>query len=85
MEIEELRRDIDEIDDVIVGLLGRRKAISKEIGLLKKKENLPLVDKTRENELFERLKEKAKEKGIGEELVLKIYKSILDNSRKEQK
>jgi chorismate mutase len=85
MKIEDLRNDIDRIDDTIIELLATRKAISQEIGKLKKKEGKSIVDDKREKEIIQRLKDKAKENDLDAQFVEEVYNIILSNSREAQK
>lgn len=84
MELEELRKEIDRIDDEIIMLLSKRKTLVKDIAVLKKTKNAPVFDKEREAQLMIRLKKKAKENGLDEDFISKLYSHILENSRDEQ-
>ena len=84
MELEEIRKEIDKIDNEILSLLAKRKALAKEIALIKKSKNMPVLDEKREAELIKRLKKKSKELGLNEDLVVSLYNYILENSKKEQ-
>jgi chorismate mutase len=48
-----LRHAISDIDHQILSLLTERMKISKEIGLYKKDNNLPIYDPVREKEIIE--------------------------------
>jgi chorismate mutase len=82
--IKELRKEIDNIDENLVDLLGKRKGLIKEIASIKKSQNKPIIDQKREQELIIRLKKLSKEKNIDENLIVSLYKIILENSRNEQ-
>lgn len=56
--INDLRKEIDEIDTLMQELFKKRLAVSKKIGEYKKENNLPIYDSKRENEILLRLKEK---------------------------
>ena len=53
-KINELRNKIDEYDDKILTLVTKRLEISDKIGSIKKKSNLEILDKNRENEIISR-------------------------------
>lgn len=53
--IDELRSEIDEIDDGLVSLFLQRLAVVKEVGEAKKTLSLSVEDKDRENAVIERL------------------------------
>ena len=46
-DLESLRKQIDEIDGLIVTLLSKRMKIVGKVGLLKKKQNIPVLDSAR--------------------------------------
>jgi chorismate mutase / prephenate dehydratase len=55
MEIADWRRKIDEIDGKLVELLGERARVAKEIGHLKARANLPIVEPERAQAVFDRI------------------------------
>ena len=59
MDIDELRQEIDNINDKLLGLFERRMEISKEIGRYKKERLLPVKDEERERQVLRRMCEKA--------------------------
>ena len=46
-QLENLRKQIDEIDESIVNLLAKRMKAVKKVGQLKKKQNIPALDSAR--------------------------------------
>ena len=82
--IEDLRKAIDELDEEILNNLTKRKSIVKEIAALKKSMKVPVLDKEREIQVLENLRNKAREYGLNIELIDSIYSLIFDNSRIEQ-
>ena len=52
-ELELMRKKIDEIDDKLLILLKERLEVSKKIGEIKKKNNMPIYDPVREQEIIE--------------------------------
>lgn len=84
MEIKQLRKEIDKIDNAIVDLLEKRKKTVKKIASIKRKLNMPVIDEQREKNVVERLKRLSKEKGLDENFIACIYEEIIKNSRDEQ-
>ncbi|MAG91565.1 hypothetical protein CMO83_02715 [Candidatus Woesearchaeota archaeon] len=84
MEIEEIRKQVDELDDEILNNLIKRKDLVKELSTIKKEMNTPVFDEKRETEILNRLRKKAKEYGLEENFVAAIFKIILENSKLEQ-
>ena len=52
-EIDALRREIDIIDKKLVLLINERVKVSSLIGNIKTKENIAVIQKERENKVFE--------------------------------
>ncbi len=81
--IDELRSEIDEIDDGLVSLFLQRLAVVKEVGEAKKSLSLSVEDKDRENAVIERLtvnKTDEEKKKITE-----LYNKIFDISKETEK
>ena len=53
IELELMRKKIDEIDDKLLALFKERLEVSKKIGLLKKKHNMKIFDPQREQEIID--------------------------------
>jgi monofunctional chorismate mutase len=83
MKIEDLRNEIDIVDSEIIALLKKRTDIVKQIGQLKAKTGLPILDADRESKVLEKL---LREDGgvLGEEQVLSIFRCIMNGSRQTQ-
>jgi prephenate dehydrogenase/chorismate mutase len=81
--IEKRRAEIDAIDDELLGLLNRRARLAAEIGLVKKRRHAPLCDPDRERGVLARVCE-ASDGPLDEQAVKKIFKTIIDESRRIQ-
>jgi prephenate dehydrogenase len=81
--IEKRRAEIDAIDDELLTLLNRRARLAAEIGLVKKREHAPLCDPDREREVLARVCESS-DGPLDEQAVKKIFKTIIDESRRIQ-
>ena len=53
IELELMRKKIDEIDDKLLALFKERLEVSKKIGLLKKKYKMEIFDPQREQEIID--------------------------------
>ena len=53
MELDKARAEIDKLDKEIVKLLEKRFNLASEIGFLKKEQNLPVYDESRERQVLE--------------------------------
>lgn len=77
-EIEQLRKKVDEIDEQIISALCERAKTCKFIGLIKKKQGKPVRDVTRENEVFNLVKEKAVQFHLNPTQVEAVYREIVN-------
>jgi chorismate mutase len=84
-ELNDLREEIDAIDDKIVDLLSKRMSIVEKVGKLKKEHQIPPLDKKRLAEVLDTKKNKAKIVGVSESFIEKLFKVIHDHSVKLQK
>jgi chorismate mutase len=76
--ITELRDEINGLNVKIVELLARRVEVAKRIGEAKMEQNLPIVDRTREGKVYERVRELAIEEGLNPKSVEKVFREIVD-------
>jgi len=85
MDLGELRDKINKIDSEIVSLLKKRDEVSEKIGEYKKEKSLKVFDSAREEKVLERLKGLARQGGVDEEFVLKIFREMIEHSKEVQK
>mgnify|MGYP003956236835 CR=1 FL=1 len=81
--ILQLRKEIDNLDEEIIRLLKKRMRISKEVGKLKEKLDIPVEDKIREQEIIERLTTHAG-KNLSEEQLVRIFTAVFRSSKQVQ-
>lgn len=82
--IAELRDEINALNAEIVGLLARRVEVARSIGEAKRDLGLPIVDRAREEKVYERARELAREAGLDPEGVVRVFREIVDLSTKAQ-
>ena len=82
MDLEQLRSRIDEIDSQMVELFKDRMEIATDIARYKKENKLPVLDKTRERALLNKIAEMSGEEF--ENYSLRLYSQILELSRTYQ-
>jgi chorismate mutase len=83
MKLEDWRKEIDEIDSQIVGLLNRRARAAQSVGVLKAQSGLPVVDTEREDEVLCRIKLR-NAGNLDEDILIKLYRDIMQKSRRIQ-
>ncbi|MDR2443342.1 MAG: chorismate mutase, partial [Deltaproteobacteria bacterium] len=81
-----LRNEIDQIDEQIFTLLQRRAHTAIELGKLKKKSSLPIMDLMRERQVLSKLAEavKPEDGGLGPEAVMSVFTEIIKACRAAQ-
>jgi len=84
MDIETLRRRIDELDRQLVALISERAAAAQEIGRLKRATDLPVYEPNRERVIFENVRTHNPGPLPDSELV-HIYERIVDVMRALQR
>ena len=61
MDLQELRSEIDQVDDELVCLYIRRMELIRKVGCYKREHGIPVSDPEREKNLLNRVREKAGE------------------------
>jgi chorismate mutase / prephenate dehydratase len=85
VDIQELRKRVDEVDEQILNALSERAKICRAIGLAKKKQGMQIRDASRENELYKRVKEKAVQFHLDPLQVEAVYREIVNMCSAVQK
>ena len=83
-KITTLRTQIDVIDHQLIEMLGKRMGTSGEIGALKKKHNVSVLQSKRWNEILGSMILQGEEKSLSEEFVLRVFKAIHQESINHQ-
>lgn len=83
-QIEHLRHEIDEIDDELLNLLGRRMQLAQGIGRYKKRNNIAILQSDRWAEILGRAIAKGTTKGLSEDFVTIVLRSIHEESINHQ-
>ena len=79
--LEELRDNIDRVDEVIVRLLNERARIVCEIGRKKKEDSVPIYQPEREKMVIQHVRSIAIEGPLGPEAVARLFERIIDEAR----
>ena len=83
-ELENLRVKIDDADSQILDILGNRMKVSDEIGKIKKKQNVAILQSERWRNILKKMISDGKQKGLSEDFILKIFKAIHQESINHQ-
>jgi len=79
-----LRINIDEFDNRIIEILGKRMQVAGQIGALKKEFNVAVLQNKRWNEILEKMTAQGAENGLGKDFVVDIFKAIHQESISQQ-
>ena len=82
--LNELRAQIDKLDDELLELLARRMRVSHEIGQYKKEHSMPILQAKRYDEILNKRGAQAVELGINPEFVKTLLQAIHEESVHEQ-
>lgn len=77
-ELEQYRKQVDRVDELILKALAKRAKICVAIGEVKKKRGMTVRDISRENEVYKTVKEKCVEFGLGPFQVEAVYREIVN-------
>jgi chorismate mutase-like protein len=79
--LDDLRNDIDRVDEVLVRLLNERARVACEIGKLKKAQGLEVYQPEREKQVLEHVRSIATEGPLGPDAIARLFERIIDEAR----
>lgn len=85
MSLDELRREIEEIDHEIVELIARRTYVAEAVAEVKEEQGLPTTVESQEERVMERAGENAEKFDIDSNLVKAIFRLLIELNKVEQR
>jgi chorismate mutase-like protein len=82
MTLDDLRKDIDRVDEVLVRLLNERARCVCEIGRLKKVQGVEIYQPDREKDVLRHVREVASEGPLGPDAIARLFERIIDEARR---
>ncbi len=82
MTLDDLRKDIDRVDEVLVRLLNERARCVCEIGRLKKELNIEIYQPDREKQVLRHVRTVASEGPLGPDAIARLFERIIDEARR---
>ena len=76
-EIKPYREKIDRLNDEIIEKIVDRQTAAVAIGEIKKKYGKPVVDRSREQAILGRIREKAPARGLNPDALERVFKEII--------
>jgi len=83
-KLNNLRTQIDVLDNQLIELLGKRMKVADGIGELKKQKNVAVLQSNRWNAILGNMILEGEQRGLSEEFVLKMFKAIHQESINHQ-
>src|SRR5262245_19404663 len=80
--LDELRNDIDRVDEVLVRLLNERARVACEIGVIKKANGIEVYQPEREKEVIAHVRSVAAEGPLGADAIARLFERIIDEARR---
>jgi chorismate mutase len=82
MSLEDLRKDIDRVDEVLVRLLNERARCVCEIGRLKKELGIEIYQPDREKDVLTHVRAVGCEGPLGPDAIGRLFERIIDEARR---
>jgi len=80
--LDDLRDDIDRVDEVLVRLLNERARVACEIGRLKKDLGVEVYQPEREKQVLAHVRSIAAEGPLGADAIARLFERIIDEARR---
>jgi chorismate mutase-like protein len=80
--LDDLRDDIDRVDEVLVRLLNERARVACEIGRLKKELGVEVYQPEREKQVLAHVRSIAAEGPLGADAIARLFERIIDEARR---
>lgn len=81
-DLQTYRDQIDELDTQLLELISKRLEVVQKVGEYKKQNNLPVIDRSREEALLDKLEEKGKKHNIPRSLIEGLWKQLFQAAYK---
>ncbi len=82
--LEQLRSQIDEMDQALLNLLGQRMQVAQNIGSYKKRNNISILQPSRWGDILQKSVDMGKERGLSPEFIQKLLKAVHQESINHQ-
>ncbi len=82
--IEHLRQEIDELDEELMNLLGRRMLLAQDIGRYKKRNNIAILQTDRWNEILEKATDAGAQQGLSSDFIKVFLRAVHQESINHQ-
>ena len=83
--LDELRREIEDIDREIVELIARRTYVADTVAAVKEERDLPTTDEDQEQAVMDRAGENAERFDVDSNLVKAVFRLLIELNKVEQR
>ncbi|MGE3179419.1 MAG: chorismate mutase [Vicinamibacterales bacterium] len=80
--LDDLRRDIDRVDEVLVRLLNERARCVCEIGRIKKETGIAIYQPDREKDVLNHVRSIGAQGPLGADAIARLFERIIDEARR---
>ena len=84
-KLEDFRSIIDDIDSKLLSLLAKRQEMIKQVGEFKLEQNIPVLDKAREDYLHKYHQKLSVKYNLSFDFIQDLFAMIMEHSRKTQR
>lgn len=81
MTIDDIRKEIDQLDGELLRIFNRRAELALKIGEIKKGLGLPVYDPAREKKIFHRMREE-NPGPLDDQAIVRLFERVIDESRR---
>lgn len=81
MTIDDIRMQIDALDDQLLAMFNQRAALALRIGQIKKQEGKAVYDPRREKSIFERMQQ-SNPGPLDDGAIVRLFERVIDESRR---
>lgn len=78
LDLSEIRRQIDDVDRRLIGLLAERSRLVGDVVHYKRARHMAVVDRGREDEMLQRIADTARESGVDPRVAQQVLRTIID-------
>ncbi len=81
MDINQIREEIDRLDDELLKIFNQRAALALKIGEIKKELGIPVYDPDREKRIFDKMRS-ANPGPLEDSAIVRLFERVIDESRR---
>ncbi len=81
MDIDQIRKEIDRLDEELLKIFNHRASLALKIGEVKKEKGIPVYDPGREKKIFDKMR--AENPGpLEDSAIVRLFERVIDESRR---